>query len=69
MFDHHDFAQKLYADKNHEYPVKPDVKVSTLVKSWGDFKQDKLSIEAIAKHRPAASSLVDKVDFNNGPSS
>jgi len=64
-----DFAQKLYADKNHEYPVKPDVKVSTLVKSWGDFKQDRLSIEAIAKHRPTASRLVDKVGFNDGPSS
>ncbi len=64
-----DFAQKIYAEKNHEYPVKPGVGVSALVKSWGEFKKDQLSIEAIARHRPAASKLVDKVGFNDGPSS
>ena len=64
-----DQAQKMYADMNHEYPVKAGVARSALVRSWGDFKADTLSIDAIAKHRPAASKLVDKVGFNDGPNS
>lgn len=62
-------AQKLYAELNHEYPVKPGVEWSEMVKSWGTFKMDTLSLETIAKHRAAASKLVDKVGFNDGPSS
>lgn len=64
-----DIAQKMYADMNHEYPVKSGVKRSALVQSWGAFKMDTLNIEAIAKNRPAASKLVDKVGFNDGPNS
>jgi len=64
-----DAAQRMYAEMNHEYPVKPGVARSALVQSWGDFKMDTLSIETIAKHRPAASKLVDKVAFNDGPNS
>ena len=64
-----DAAQKIYAEVNHEYSVKADVPRSKIVSSWGDFKADTLSIETIAKYRPAASKLVDKVGFNDGPSS
>lgn len=64
-----DKAQKIYAEVNHEYPVKPGVARSEIVRSWGDFKADTLSIEEIAKYRPAASKLVDTVGFNDGPSS
>ncbi len=64
-----DIAQKMYASQNHEYPVKKGVERSELVKSWGDFKMDTLSLEEIAKNRAAASKLVDKVGFDDGPSS
>ena len=64
-----DLAQQMYAEMNHEYPVKPGVAKSDLVQSWGDFKMDPLSIETIAKNRPAASKLIDKVGFNDGPNS
>jgi len=64
-----DVAQKMYAEMNHEYPVKAGVARSKLVRSWGDFKIDTLSVETIAKHRPEASKLVDKVGFNDGPGS
>ncbi len=60
-----DFAQKFYADQNFEYPVKPGVPVNPLVRSWGDFKADTISLAAVAKHRREASKLVDLVDFNN----
>ena len=62
-------AQKIYAKVNHEYPVKAGVDWSDLVKSWGRFKPDGLALDTIAKNRKRASELVDKVAFNDGPSS
>jgi len=62
-------AQRIYASDNHEYPVKSGVPLSDLVASWGTFKTDTLSIDEIAKHRKAASMLVDKVGYDDGPSS
>lgn len=64
-----DEAQKIYADVNFEYPVKPGVKPSELVQSWGAFKSDSLSMEEIAKNRDAATRLVDEVNFDEGPTS
>ena len=64
-----DEAQKIYAEVNHEYPVKPGVDWSALVQSWGTFKPDPVSLDEIAKLRKAASLLVDETDFNSGPSS
>ncbi len=64
-----DKAQKIYAEVNYEYPVKPGVEWSKLVKSWGEFKADTVSLVKIAKYRKRASELVDEVGFNNGPSS
>lgn len=64
-----DEAQKIYAEVNHEYPVKEGVASSKLVQSWGSFKADDLPLEDIAKLRKTASELVDKVGFNDGPSS
>jgi len=64
-----DEAQKIYARVNHEYPVKEGVAWSDLVKSWGTFKADTLALEKIAALRKKASELVDKVRFNDGPSS
>ncbi len=60
-------AQKLYATLNHEYPVRPGVEASDLVKSWGPLKADPLPLQDIAKLRRAASELVDKVGFDEGP--
>lgn len=64
-----DVAQQMYASQNHEYPVKAGVERSDMVKSWGTFKIDKINLETIAKNRAAATKLVDKVGFNDGPSS
>jgi iron(III) transport system substrate-binding protein len=59
-----DFAQKLYADQNYEYPVKAGVPVNSLVKSLGDFKADTINLNEVAKNRAVASRLVDEVGFN-----
>ena len=64
-----DFAQRIYASQNFEYPVKAGVAIDPLVKSWGEFKADTINLEKIAKLRSTASKLVDKVRFNEGPGS
>ena len=60
-----DEAQKLYADGNFEYPVNPRVPASELVRSWGAFTPDSLNVAEIARFEPAASRLVDEVQFND----
>jgi iron(III) transport system substrate-binding protein len=64
-----DDAQKIYAEVNHEYPVKEGVPWSDLVKSWGELKPDSLPLEQVAALRKRASEMIDKVEFNDGPSS
>lgn len=62
-------AQELYASLNHEYPVRAGVAASALVQSWGPLKADPLPLEDIAKLRKAASEMVDKVGYDEGPGS
>jgi iron(III) transport system substrate-binding protein len=64
-----DEGQKDYAEINSEYPVKEGVPWSELVQSWGTFKPDPISLNEIAALRKKASELVDKVGFDDGPSS
>jgi iron(III) transport system substrate-binding protein len=64
-----DKGQEMYAEVNYEYPVKEGVPASELVQSWGTFKADPISLEEIASLRKTASELVDKVGFDDGPSS
>lgn len=59
-----DKAQALYAELNHEYPVKAGVKPSALVQSWGTFSADTIKLEEIAKNYDKALKLVDEVKFD-----
>jgi len=62
-------AQRIYALANNEYPVSPKVPPSEVVQSWGPLKADTLPLDNIARYRRKASELVDKVNFDAGPSS
>ena len=59
-----DEAQKIYSKVNYEYPVNPNVEQSELVKSWGEFKPDDLSLAKIASYRSDASKLADIVGYD-----
>ncbi|MFK7995377.1 MAG: Fe(3+) ABC transporter substrate-binding protein [Granulosicoccus sp.] len=59
-----DLAQRMYAEQNHEYPVKQDVTASGLVQSWGEFEYDALPLAEIAKHRVNATKMVDRVGYD-----
>lgn len=64
-----DEAQRLYAEVNDEYPVKDGVPASGIVKSLGELHPDPIALVDIARYRKQASELVDKVAFDDGPSS
>ena len=59
-----DAAQKIYAEANHEFPVKAGVARSVLVQSWGEFTPDSLGLADIAKARSDAVKLIEGVDFD-----
>lgn len=59
-----DTAQKIYAETNHEYPVKPGVERSALVASWGEFTADTKTLADIAAQRPAAVKIMESVNFD-----
>ncbi len=58
-------GQRLYAQRNGEYPVNPLVKASDMVAQWGDFKQDTLDLAKIAEFREDAVKLADEISFND----
>ena len=59
-------AQTMYARDNFEYPVRAGVALHPMLAAWGAFETDTLSLEAIARHRRAASRLVDRIRFDEG---
>ena len=58
-------AQKIYADMNYEYPVRAGVAVDPTIAGYGKLNADTLPIAKIAASRKTASTLVDKVGFDN----
>ena len=59
-----DEAQKIYAETNHEFPIKDGVERSELVRSWGEFTPDSLDLAEISRLRPDALKLIQQVDVD-----
>jgi iron(III) transport system substrate-binding protein len=60
-----DEAQKVYAEANYEYPVTRGAAAHPIIAALGALQVDSLNLTDIARHRAAASRLVDKVGFDN----
>lgn len=59
-------AQKIYAEVNSEFPVRPGTPNSALIEEYmGNFKGDEISLSELGPLRATASRLVDKVGFDN----
>ncbi len=56
-------AQRLYSEINFEYPVNIQVPPSNELRSWGNFREDKISIEKIAQLSIEAQKIIDKVGW------
>jgi iron(III) transport system substrate-binding protein len=59
-----DAAQKIYAETNHEFPVKAGVERSALVASWGEFTPDTTPLASIAAARAAALKIMETVNYD-----
>ena len=56
-----DKAQEIYAKKNHEYPIRQNIKISDVVKSWGyPFKMDKMNLSTLGNLNDKAGIIFDK---------
>jgi len=64
-----DKAQSIYSEQVYEYPVSPNAEVSKTVTDFGTLKKDSLTLDEIANLRKAASRMVDRVGYDDGPSS
>ncbi|CAN5624127.1 Fe(3+) ABC transporter substrate-binding protein [soil metagenome] len=58
-----DEAQKAFAEANFEYPVKKDVEVAPLLKSWGDFKVDSLNLAQLGEKNREAVMIFDEIGW------
>lgn len=56
-------AQRMFADINHEYPVRSDVEPSQIVKDFGTFKEDQIPLSKIAENIKEAVKIYDEVGF------
>lgn len=56
-------SQAWYAQVNYEYPVRPGIKVSELLQSWGDFKADELNLAVLGENNAAALRLMDRAGW------
>ncbi|ETX00902.1 Fe(3+) ABC transporter substrate-binding protein [Candidatus Entotheonella palauensis] len=59
-----DLAQRMYAEENSEYPLKPGVPWSGLLASWGKFKADTVALDQVAKYRADAIKMADEVQYD-----
>jgi iron(III) transport system substrate-binding protein len=58
-------AQKIYAEANFEFPVRQGATVHPIIAALGTLKIDPVLLADIARHRGAASKLIDKVGFDH----
>jgi iron(III) transport system substrate-binding protein len=59
-----DTAQQIYAQTNHEFPLKNGVARSILVKSWGPFTADTLPLTEVFSHRADALSIMQTINYD-----
>ena len=60
-------AQAIYAEQVFEYPVIAGGQVSDIVASFGELRSDGRDLNVVGNLRPAASLMVDRVRYNDGP--
>ncbi len=58
-------AQKIYAEANFEFPVRQGSVTHPIIAALGKLAVDPMQLADIARHRGAASKLIDKVGFDN----
>ncbi|MFW6206034.1 MAG: Fe(3+) ABC transporter substrate-binding protein [Gemmatimonadota bacterium] len=58
-----DEAQRIFAEANHEYPVKPGVEWSETLRAWGEFHSDTLDLTVLGELNDAAVRVFDRAGW------
>lgn len=56
-------AQKQFAEANYEYPANPAVEPSEVLKSWGTFKPQEISLTKLGENNKKAVELFNEVGW------
>jgi iron(III) transport system substrate-binding protein len=59
-----DEAQRLFAEGNQEYPVKPGIPASETLRSWGEFRADELELSRLGELNSQAVMMFDRSGWN-----
>jgi len=55
--------QKIFAERNHEYPANPAVEPDPLVSAWGNFKASETSLSKAGELQSTAVRLMDRAGY------
>jgi len=58
-----DNSQKVFSSANYEYPLKINEHNSTILKSWGQFKYDPLSLSVLGEKNTQAVKIFDRAGW------
>lgn len=58
-----DEAQRIFAEGNQEYPVKPGVAMSAVLAEWGEFEMDTLALSRLGELNTRAVMLFDRAGW------
>lgn len=56
-------AQGTFAEANYEYPVNEEVEPSELLKSWGEFKEQDISLSALGENNAQSILIFNEVGW------
>lgn len=56
-------AQNSYAEANYEYPVLKSADASDLLKSWGSFEEQSISLSKLGEHNEKAVKIFNEVGW------
>ena len=56
-------SQKVFSSANYEYPLKINEHNSTILKSWGQFKYDPLSLSVLGEKNTQAVKIFDRAGW------
>lgn len=56
-------AQEIFAGLNDEYPVVQGVKISSILKKWGNFDRDPTPLHSIGPNQKKAVMIMDKAQY------
>jgi iron(III) transport system substrate-binding protein len=58
-----DEAQKIYANRVYEHPIKAGIPVNDALRQFGTFKADALNLATLAKHQKEAARIADRAGW------